>query len=145
MTQFTEAQQDKLNSYINSDYNFSEYRGTEDPKIESDVSVSTDGTKTSMPEGMKKLGTAIIAKLVKFGYLQVETSGKWVIYTETLRFAELTVEKDKRDAYEAARWEVIEIGREMISGKNRKSLSELQQEMETAQQRKDGLAELLLN
>jgi hypothetical protein len=145
MTQFTEAQQDKLNSYINSDYNFSEYRGTEDPKIESDVSVSTDGTKTSMPEGMKKLGTAIIAKLVKFGYLQVETSGKWVIYTETLRFAELTVEKDKRDAYEAARWEVIEIGREMISGKNRKSLSELQQEMEIAQQRKDGLAELLLN
>jgi hypothetical protein len=142
MTQFTEAQQEKLNKYINEVYNFSEYRGIEDPKVDSDV-VITNSTKTSMPEGMRALGTTIISKLVKFGYLQVETIGKWVVYTETSRFAELTVEKDKYDAYKTARWEVIEIGREMISGKSRKSLTELQQEMDVAEQRKMDLAEAL--
>ena len=145
MTQFTETQQAKLDNYINNDYNFSEYRGTEDPKIDSDVSVNNNGTKTSMPEGMKILGTAIIAKLVKFGYLQVETSGKWVVYTETLRFSELTVEKGNRDAYEAARDELFAIGKEMTSGKSRKSKIEFDKEVEAAKQKIWDLAEVLLS
>ena len=100
MTQFTEAQQDKLYTFF-ARYVYCELRGASDPAYYSDHWTTNNGasvTKTSMLKNMRRIGLPLVDKLVKFGYLTVETVGKWSVYVETDIFAELLAEFDSQEA-----------------------------------------------
>jgi hypothetical protein len=100
MTQFTEAQQDKLYTFF-AQYVYCELRGTSDPAYYSDHWTTDSGasaTKTSMLKNMRRMGLPLIDKMVKLGYLTVETVGKWSVYAETDKFAELLAEFDSQEA-----------------------------------------------
>jgi len=108
MTQFTEAQQDKLYDFF-AKYVYCELRGVDDPSYYSDHWKSSDGTKTSMLKNMRKMGLPLVSKLVNAGYLEIKNVGAWVIYVETDKFAELMETfsgKSSADAWTANREEI---------------------------------------